>query len=289
MDRLESESEYFHVIEGGVDSTLFAQGDYILYQSPSYKYIMETIQDSNKVHAGDNLTIDFYDDTMERYLTKTFTVMAVMEGDDPYAAGNLSLSNIVMNDDIFKEIYPNYKSHIAAMEVRSQRPLDEREVEQIKAIIRKEHNSQISIETRSEDRIYYTQEKNSVLIIGLFFSSVLGLIGISNLVNTIVMDVVFRKSQIAMLQSIGMTRKQLCRMLFKDSMRPGSIAMVIILTVGWFMAANVSSLFTGFDFRVFVWESIGIVVFFAAAAGILAVWMTEWLNKKTIVERLRNG
>ena len=64
-----------------------------------------------------------------------------------------------MNDDIFKEIYPNYKSHIAAMEVRSQRPLDEREVEQIKAIIRKEHNSQISIETRSEDRIYYTQEK----------------------------------------------------------------------------------------------------------------------------------
>ena len=289
VDRLESESEYFHVIEGEVDSTLFAQGDYILYQSPSYKYIMETIQDSNKVHAGDNLTIDFYDDTMERYLTKTFTVMAVMEGDDPYAAGNLSLSNIVMNDDIFKEIYPNYKSHIAAMEVRSQRPLDEREVEQIKAIIRKEHNSQISIETRSEDRIYYTQEKNSVLIIGLFFSSVLGLIGISNLVNTIVMDVVFRKSQIAMLQSIGMTRKQLCRMLFKDSMRPGSIAMVIILTVGWFMAANVSSLFTGFDFRVFVWESIGIVVFFAAAAGILAVWMTEWLNKKTIVERLRNG
>ena len=87
--------------------------------------------------------------------------MAVMEGDDPYAAGNLSLSNIVMNDDIFKEIYPNYKSHIAAMEVRSQRPLDEREVEQIKAIIRKEHNSQISIETRSEDS-YLRFSKNDI-------------------------------------------------------------------------------------------------------------------------------
>ena len=287
-DRLERESEYFHVIEGEVDSTLFAQGDYILYQSPSYTYIMETIEESNKVHAGDILTIDFYDDAMAGYVTKTFTVMAVIEGNDPYAAGNLSLSNIIMNDDIFKEIYPDYESHIAAMEVRSQRPLDESEIKQVRAIIQKEHNSQIGIETRSEDRIYYTQEKNSVLIIGLFFSSVLGLIGISNLVNTIVMDVVFRKSQIAMLQSIGMTRKQLCRMLFKDSIRLGSIAMVTILTVGWFMAVNVSSLFTGFDFRVYVWESIGIVVFFVAAAGILAVWMTEWLNKKTIVERLRN-
>ena len=288
-DRLERESEYFHVIEGEVDSTLFAQGDYILYQSPSYTYIMETIEDSSKVHAGDILTIDFYDDAMAGYVTKTFTVMAVIEGNDPYAAGNLSLSNIVMNDDIFKEIYPDYESHIAAMEVRSQRPLDESEIEQVRAIIQKEHNSQIGIETRSEDKIYYTQEKNSVLIIGLFFSSVLGLIGISNLVNTIVMDVVFRKSQIAMLQSIGMTRKQLCRMLFKDSIRLGSIAMIIILTVGCLMAVNVSSLFTGFDFRVYVWESIGIVVFFVVAAGILAVWMTEWLNKKTIVERLRNG
>ena len=90
-----------------------------------------------------------------------------------------------------------------------------------------------------------------------------------------------------MLQSIGMTRKQLCRMLFKDSIRLGSIAMIIILTVGCLMAVNVSSLFTGFDFRVYVWESIGIVVFFVVAAGILAVWMTEWLNNKTKVERLR--
>lgn len=288
-DRLESERGYLHVIEGEVDAALFAQGDYILYQSPSYPYIMKTIGSSDKVHAGDILTIDFYDDTMGGYMTKTFTVMAVTEGNDPYSVGNLCKSNIVMNDNIFKEIYPDYESHIAALEVCSQRPFNESEIEQIKAIIQKEHNTQIRVETRNEDRIYYTQEKNSILIIGLFFSSVLGLIGISNLVNTIVMDVVFRKSQIAMLQSIGMTRKQLSNMLFKDSIRLNSIAMVIILAVGLFTAINLSSLFTGFNFRVYVWESIGIIVFFVAAAGILAVWITKWLNKKTIVERLREG
>ncbi len=222
-------------------------------------------------------------------MTKTFTVMAVTEGDDPYSSGNLCKSNIVMNDDIFKEIYPDYGLHIAALEICSQRPFNESEIEQVKAIIQKEHNTQIRIETRDEDRIYYTQEKNSILIIGLFFSSVLGLVGISNLINTIVMDVVFRKSQIAMLQSIGMTRKQLSHMLFKDSIRLNSTAMVIILAVGLFTAINLSSLFTGFNSRIYVWESIGIVVFFVAAAGILAVWITEWLNKKTIVERLRDG
>lgn len=288
-NRLESESSYFRILEGEVDSDLFSKGDYILYQSPGNKYITRTIDDQEKVHAGDILTIDFYDDKKENYTTKSFTVMAVIEDDDPFSTGNISLSNIIMNDIIFKNIYPDYKSHIAALEICTQRSLNEYEMEQITNIIKKEHNMQIRIDSRNDDRIYYMQEKKSVLIIGVFFSSVLGLIGISNLVNTIIMDVVFKKSQIAMLQSIGMTKKQLTYMLFKDSISLCSISLIIILTVGWLAALSTSSMFTGFSFRVFVWESIGIILFILTIAGVLAAWMTRWLNKKTIVERLRDG
>ncbi len=288
-NRLESECSYFRILEGEVDSDLFSEGNYILYQSPGGKYITRTIDDQEKVHAGDILTIDFYDDKIENYTTKSFTVMAVIEDNDPYSTGNISLSNIIMNDIVFKKIYPDYESHIAALEICTQRSLNEYEMEQITNIIKKEHNMQIRIDSRNDDRIYYTQEKKSVLIIGVFFSSVLGLIGISNLVNTIIMDVVFKKSQIAMLQSIGMTKKQLTYMLFKDSTSLCSISLIIILTIGWFAALSTSSMFTGFSFRVFVWESIGIILFILTIAGVLAVWMTRWLNKKTVVERLRNG
>ena len=114
------------------------------------------------------------------------------------------------------------------------------------------------------------------------------MIGISNLLNTLVMDTLFRKDQIAVLQSIGMTKAQLRRMLFFDYMKIGFAAMVIILLAGRYVAVAIasSSTFTGFSENIFVKEAIGIVLFIIILSGGLACILTKWLNRTTIVERL---
>ena len=58
------------------------------------------------------------------------------------------------------------------------------------------------------------------MFIGFFLAALLGIIGISNLINTIASDVFSRKIELASMQSIGMTKKQLWAMLLNRKCRP---------------------------------------------------------------------
>lgn len=59
----------------------------------------------------------------------------------------------------------------------------------------------------------FEDDKKSYQIIGILISSILGLIGILNFINTIVTSIIARKGELAILQSIGMTEKQLKKLL----------------------------------------------------------------------------
>ncbi|MBQ6995101.1 MAG: FtsX-like permease family protein [Lachnospiraceae bacterium] len=286
--RLEKELAYVDILEGAINVDLFAQGNYILYQTPRFYKNDGEVPEEDKVHAGDLLSLRFYDDKKDCYIPREMKVMAVIEQIDPYGTGNINNSNIVMVDDAFQEIYSGYEENIAAMEVSTKYELGKEEIEAVREIIRKENNVQLYFDSRYQSYEEHTAERKTFIIIGLFLSAVLGMIGISNLLNTLVMDTLFRKEQIAVLQSIGMTKAQLRRMLFFDYMKIGFAAMVIILLAGRYVAVAIasSSTFTGFSENIFVKEAIGIVLFIIILSGGLACILTKWLNRKTIVERL---
>ena len=289
--RLEKEAVYCNIVEGEIDENLFAQGNYILYQTPGRHGTGEKVGASDKIHAGDTLELKFYDDKKDCFIAKSMEVMAVTEWKDPYGTGNISSSNIVMTDHLFKEIYSGYEDDIAVMEIRTEHEMETEETEAIRHIVQGEHNMQINADSRKQDYEKYADRKKSIVIIGMFFSVVLGMIGISNLVNTLVMDTIFRKSQIAVLQSIGMTKSQLRKMLFLDHMKLGTIAMAVIFAAGKYAASVItaSSTFTGFNISIFIETAAGIMLFIITLSGGLAWILTEWLNRKTVVERLREN
>lgn len=291
VNRLEKELTYCNIVEGKIDTNLFAQGNYILYQTPGRYGTGDKVSTEDKIHAGDILNLQFYDDKKDCFVLKSMEVMAVTEWKDPYGTGNISSSNIVMIDNLFKEIYSGYEDNIAAMEIKMKHELETGEMEAIMNIVQSEHNMQINVDSRNQDYEKYIERKKSIVIIGVFFSVVLGMIGISNLINTLVMDTIFRKNQIAVLQSIGMTKTQLRKMLFVDYMKLGFIAIGIILIVGKYAATVItaSSTFTGFNISIFLEIAVGILFFIVALSGGLAWILTEWLNRKTVVERLREN
>ncbi len=288
-NRLEKELAYVDILEGEINVDLFAQGSYIIYQTPRFFKNDWEVPEEDKVHAGDLLSLSFYDDKKDCYIPRDIKVMAVIEGKNPYGTGNIGDSNIVMVDDAFQEIYSAYEENIAVMEISTKYELSKEEIEAVREIVQKENNIQLYFESRYQSYEEYTKRKEMFIIIGLFFSAVLGMIGISNLMNTLVMDTLFRKEQIVVLQSIGMTKAQLRRMLFFDYIKIGFAAMIIILPAGRYVAVAIvsSSTFTGFSQNIFVKESIGIVLFIIVLSWGLACILTKWLNRKTIVERLR--
>lgn len=67
---------------------------------------------------------------------------------------------------------------------------------------------------------------------GSCFSFILILIGLLNFINVIITSVETRKKELAILQAIGLSRKQLCRMLIYESLYYVGVSVFLIATLG---------------------------------------------------------
>ena len=152
-----------------------------------------------------------------------------------------------------------------------------------------EYNSQLQLDSRYYTRSEMGAQKQTFQLIGFLLAGLLGIIGISNLVNTITSDVFSRKIELAAMQSIGMTRKQLWAMLLKDTLKFMSVSVVLMLISGGIMSYLVTQhpLFTGFNAGLFLVSAAALLLVVTGICIFMTWLLVKVLNKKTIVERLR--
>ncbi|MFA9464631.1 MAG: FtsX-like permease family protein [Velocimicrobium sp.] len=289
--RLEQEAAYMKIQEGQLDTEKFKSGSYILYQDVDYLNVTEQQIDQNeKIHAGDVLDLSFYDDVNGTYQTKQLTVMAVVRRMDNYGTGNIRYCNIVMPDTLFQSIYPNYGERISSIQIISKNSFNKQQIADITDLIKKEHNIQLRINSRYEDRDNYMHRKAAITILGFFLALVLGIIGISNMVNTLITDTLAQKKTILIFQAVGMTKRQLWRFLFRNSLKLCLISAGIMLTAGSYLTATVasSSMFAGFNLLLFALDFLLLLGFMLSLCAAISSIMTRQLNKKSVVEQLRS-
>ncbi|MDE6971585.1 MAG: FtsX-like permease family protein, partial [Lachnospiraceae bacterium] len=124
-------------------------------------------------------------------------------------------------------------------------------------------------------------------LIGIIF----GAAGILNLVNTIITSILARRHEFAAMQSIGMTAKQLTRMMIWESVyyAIGVCAAGMLLSV--ILAFTVVKTLTGgiwyFTFRFTLVPAVIVCVLLLLVAAILPVIALKVFNKGSIVEKLR--
>lgn len=96
-----------------------------------------------------------------------------------------------------------------------------------------------------ESKKSYTSEfsglRNMFLFMGSALSFVIGIIGILNFVNSIVTSVLSRKREIAVLQAVGMTGKQLKQLLIMEGCAYGMGAILIAFTLNLILAPVLSN------------------------------------------------
>ena len=131
------------------------------------------------------------------------------------------------------------------------------------------------------------------LIVGTGLSFIIGLIGILNFFNAILTSISVRRREFAMLQSIGMTGKQLKRMLICEGLLYGIFAAacsaVLCAALGYLIQAAVSGVFWFFTYRFTLLPVIAVIPVFAAFGILLPLFCYRSVAKQTIVERLRLG
>lgn len=249
------------------------------------------------IQVGDE--IQFYENGVP---TETFTVLAKAVTED-MEAGGLSGSgdNIIsdiggpimyMSEEHFKEIYENPSLYCVLFDTA-------KEYEQEMEDYLSEYTTQKNMDVlyQSVDKLGATVQatKNAVLLIGGLIGGIFALVGIINLMNLIMTSIVTRRHEFASMQSIGMTTKQLCRMVMTESLsyvlRAGVIGTVVAVVLGvtavkllvengpiWYMT-----------FHLTILPAILLSLIYIVLAIIIPMVALRLLNRQSIVERLRTG
>ena len=139
------------------------------------------------------------------------------------------------------------------------------------------------------------KEQNAViLVISIFlygFITVITLIGITNIFNTITTNMNLRKKEFAMLKSIGMTKKEFNRMIRLESIFYGVKSLVIGIPIGILLSYGIYNIFKdnmGMEYVLPIKAIIIAIVFVAIVIGIIMKYSMNKINKQNIIETIRN-
>ena len=137
----------------------------------------------------------------------------------------------------------------------------------------------------------YKAQTRSAAVMGNAVSVVIALVGVLNFINSMVTAIVSRKKEFAMIQSVGMTKKQLRKMLIFEGLDYAGLTLIASyvlsgLGVGVVIRAMVSDSFTAtFHFTLLPLAlCTPIILVFAVIVPYICF---KNLEKKSIVERLR--
>ena len=135
--------------------------------------------------------------------------------------------------------------------------------------------------------------KLMITAVGGTLGLILGLIGILNFVNAMVTSILSRRRELAMLQSIGMTTRQLLHMLITEGLIYIALTAVIVLTLGlaltWLIVQTASQLTFFITAHLTLWP-IGLsLLLLTIIAWAVPTISYHNVTRQSVVERLRQA
>lgn len=161
----------------------------------------------------------------------------------------------------------------------------------LKQIIGNDH--EISLTSKLESLEELHSAKMVLLVLGGGIALVIALIGILNFVNVMSVSVMVRKRELATLESIGMSSKQIRNLLICEGLGYAMITLILALTVGNAVTYGIFKLFQQqVSFATFSYPFIPVAIVVMVVLAVCVITpqiLYRSISKATIVERLREA
>lgn len=152
-------------------------------------------------------------------------------------------------------------------------------------------NPQFDYESKATYVAQFESFRSMFLMLGGTLSFIIGLVGILNFFNAILTGILTRKREFAMLQSVGMTGRQLKQMLVYEglcySLGAALLSLAIALLMGPLVGSAVENLFWFFTYRFTILPIFLLLPVFVLLGSLVPLGIYRSVAKLTIVERLR--
>lgn len=293
---------YLKVVEGTIDVEKFQSGDFV---------ILGTLVDTNQAfyHPGDKIKLlyhtedaEFLYDSASEYVAINvhyepveeveYEVMAIVE--IPYSLTTKSftmngITTILPIDELCARDYSTIRFNVGVdVEDSMEKQVDEQLNQYVSTI-----NPKMDYQSKQSLSEEFSLMTRGFLIIGIAIAIVIGMIGILNFMNTMMTNVISRRMEIAMLQSIGLTDQQLKNMLLYE----GCYYVLLTMGTSTIIGSSISILFIKALSNIVMWFDYQFVIspylivfpilfFIAWLVPLIAYHNTTRLS---IVERLRES
>lgn len=148
-----------------------------------------------------------------------------------------------------------------------------------------------------ESKFLYLEEFSSIkglfLMVGGILALVIGIIGVLNFINSILTGIVTRRKEFAMLEAIGMTRKQLSQMVVLEGLYYGMFTSIFSICFGTvFSLTAVRMLSTGLWFMKYhfmIWPMLAVLPVMLVMGAAVPKIVIYFNRKQSVVEELRQN
>lgn len=237
-------------------------------------------------------TIQFYENGIP---TEEFTIIAkvatthsetTLTGGGSNIAAIIDGPEIFMAENKFKEIYatPTLYGFLFDVEEQYQQEMENHLMQ----------DTDVSYTSILTMKATVSSVKNVVLLIGGVIGAVFALVGLINFINLVMTNIITRRHEFATMQSIGMTNRQLRKMMISESFSYVMLAGIVgtlaadvlgMTLVRAFVEISPSSIMMTFQMTLL--PALIMLVLFLILAFIVPVVALRLFNNRSVVERLR--
>ena len=264
---------------GDFDREKFASGDYVIVTA------FTDIGDGEFYHIGEKVTIDF-----ESGRSKTYEVLAI--GDVPYALGPQHGHGVAIYFTLPAEEFVRQTGETSAMSIACNfTEAGEAKAEAWVKTYCEEKHPKLSYVSKSTIQGEFYNLTQMTMVVGGILSFILGLIGILNFINTMITSIQARKNELAVLQAVGMTGRQLRQMLTGEGLCYVLLTAGMTLTVGNLLVYAIVKAYTAqmwmFTYHFVIWPILAAVPAMLLIGLVISAACCSILRKRSIIERLR--
>lgn len=259
-----------HLVEGEINKEALESGEGLVYTHPSYAKEIG-------IKVGSTQVITIYDGK-DSY-KKEFTVLALVDiGGASIRIPESVMDSLIKTDTTIRVGLEVKKDMLKSVE------------EEIKNIT--DNDEYLSYGTLEDSIETYKKSMaiTSVLIYSLVI--IIGVIGLMNLINTMITSIITRKRELGILQAIGLSDKQLVKMLQIEGLFYTVGTLLITLTLGNILGYIAVIIFrnTGASYAIYDYpltQTIIMIVAITLVQILITYMVTNNFKKDSLVDRIR--
>ena len=273
-------SSNLKVLEGELNLENFETGNYIV------QGILDD-EPATEFQIGDKIKLNYYNEKTNAYETKEYTLLAKVKAD----YSNTSRATTGITFYLPKDEYLSTVQNQSIMSYAFNSTDDsEQQFENI-LISFGEQTGELQFESKMQLAEEFAGMTKSLTIVGMALSLLIGFIGVVNYANSLITSIIVRKRELSMLQSIGMSGKQLKLLLVLEGLYYviGTVIGTLVLSViiSFVIMQPIINSLTWFQFNFTLIPLLAAYPVLVVLAITIPLITYFAMAKESIVERLR--